>query len=109
MPKTFPEQRDPITTHRSPYANEADARPEEAADLANADAEEPRDQADREPGTLAGDEAVTQDIATQPASDETDQAYGAGYDETDDGLSDIEESVRRAAEDMPLRGSTEDR
>ncbi|KQT86205.1 hypothetical protein [Aurantimonas sp. Leaf443] len=108
MPKEFPEQRDPVSGHAGRFADDSPLSPEDRALLESATTEAERDPADVEPETLADDEDVTVDIATQPMSEITEADDMSGYGETEDGLNDLEEAVRQQAEDRPLNENGED-
>ncbi|MCQ8781468.1 hypothetical protein [Mangrovibrevibacter kandeliae] len=63
-----------------------------------------RDPADREPGTLADDDALYVDVSAEPASEVTGTLPMTDDAETEDGLDDLEEVVREEAEERPLGG-----
>lgn len=104
MPKEFPEQRDPQTGHDGDYANQPSLSPADQALLESATAEATRDAADRQPGTLDDDDDLYTNVGTEPMSDITAPDATSGYDETVDGLDDLEETVRQQAEDRPIGG-----
>jgi hypothetical protein len=99
MAKDFPEQRMPKDRPRSEFAEEADLSEADRALLESATAEATRDRADRQPATLADDDATEMDVRTEPRSEITAPMPGTGYDETEDGLADQDEAVRQQAED----------
>ena len=65
------------------------------------------DPEDRVEGTLEADEDIYKDVHARPASADTALDGTSGYEETEDGLSDLEETVRQQAEDRAL-GDDED-
>lgn len=91
----------------SPYANETELDPSDEALVRAEAADSGLDPADRVPGTLMDDDALQMDVSAHPASETTAIDETSGYDETEDGLSDLEEAVRQQAEDRAL-GDDED-
>jgi hypothetical protein len=85
----------------SPFANEGELDPSDEA-LYEAGSDPGLDPEDRIPDTLDDDDDVHQDVSARPASDVTADVPDDGYGETVDGLSDLEEEVRRQAEDRAL-------
>jgi hypothetical protein len=90
---------DRTTPTDTPFAHEGELDPGDATIVGAAEAEAGPDPADRIPDTLADDDDLYQDVSARPASEVTAGHHDGGYDETVDGLSDIEEEVRRQAED----------
>ena len=84
---------------RSEFANEADVTRSDRALL-----ETPAGtSAEQEPGEETLVDAEVRDISTaRPASDVTDVRDAGTDDETPDGLTATEESLRQAAEDVPV-------
>lgn len=107
MSKIFPEQREPSTAPETSYAAEGELIDADEPLLGGPSGEFERDQADREPGTFYADDAVNMDVSAQPRSEITAGFPDSGYDETLDGLSDIEETLRQQAEDR-VTGDDED-
>ena len=68
----------------------------------------------REPGThnenpsVADEEIAEKSVGTRPVSDITAVHDATGEEETDDGLDELSESVRHAAEDRPDEDASED-
>ncbi|WAJ29232.1 hypothetical protein [Antarcticirhabdus aurantiaca] len=108
MPRQFPEQSDPTTADSGNYADEGELSPADRALLESATAELARDPADRQPGTIDDDDDLRIDVGTQPVSDVEGLRETSGYEETEDGLDDIAETVRREAEDRPTGEPDED-
>lgn len=102
MPKQRQEERDDALPQDKGFANEDDVHPSDRAVLGITGEDESRDEADREPDTLADDDAVTMDVGTEPRSEETSADYDNDDQETLDGLDELEESVREQAEDRSL-------
>ena len=62
-----------------------------------------------DPGTLAEDEIRHPEIASRPKSEITGRHdEGSGANETIDGLDEIQEAVRHAAEDLPASEKGDD-
>lgn len=91
----------------SPYANETELDASDEALVRSNAADGGLDPADRVPGTLMDDDALDMDVSAHPASETTAIDETSGYDETEDGLSDLEETIRQQAEDRAL-GDDED-
>ncbi|KQT53214.1 hypothetical protein ASG43_18485 [Aureimonas sp. Leaf454] len=98
MTKDFPEQRKP-NAPSSGYAAEGELLDADQPILESAGGESRRDPDDREPASLADDDALYMDVATQPMSEITAGNDASGGHETADGLADLEESVRQQTED----------
>ncbi|WP_181702039.1 hypothetical protein [Chthonobacter albigriseus] len=108
MGKQFPEHQDVAPGEESTFANEGDAGVYDAPNLETPTGEQERpDPEDIDPNSLEADDAVWMDVSAQPASVTTGHDPTSGYDETPDGLSDLEEAVRQQAEDRAL-GDDED-
>lgn len=102
MSKLRQEERDAALPQDRGFANEEELHPSDRA-LAGIEAEdESLDAEDRQPGTLADDEATQMDVGTEPRSEETAADYDNDDQETLDGLDELEESVREQAEDRPI-------
>ncbi|KAB0680783.1 hypothetical protein [Aureimonas leprariae] len=107
MSKLRQEERDAALPQDGAFANEDDLHPSDRA-VAGLEAEdEGLDPADRQPGTLADDDATQMDVGTEPRSEETSVDYANDDQETLDGLDELEESVREQAEDRPLGSASE--
>lgn len=108
MAKPIPERQDISTGRDSEFANEPDAGVYDRPNLETPTGElAGRDPEDIEPDSLEADDAVWMDVSARPASEVTAHDPTSGYDETIDGLSDLEEAVRQQAEDRTL-GDDED-
>lgn len=68
---------------------------------------QPDESDDADPALSAARAAAFLDFASMPVDSEEDHLNQAGYDETVDGLSDIEEATRQQAEDR-VTGDDED-
>ncbi|WP_102959026.1 hypothetical protein [Mangrovicella endophytica] len=101
MPKEFPEQREGTVDPKGSYAEAAEVSLADRALLDSVADEAPRDEEDRASGTLAGDDALYMDVGTQPMSETTAAIPDNDDTETEDGLDEMEEEVRREAEDRP--------
>lgn len=102
------ERQDFAVGEESTYANETDAGTYDAPILETPTGElEGRDPEDIDPNSLEADDALRMDVSARPASEVTAHDPTSGYDETPDGLSDLEEAVRQQAEDRAL-GDDED-
>ncbi|WP_152045979.1 hypothetical protein [Aureimonas psammosilenae] len=99
MSKLRQEERDDALPQDKAYANEADLDASDRALLGLEAEDENRDEADREDGSLSGDDDVYRDVGTQPRSETTAVLSDNDDQETLDGLDELEESVREQAED----------
>jgi hypothetical protein len=104
MPKPRQEERDGALPQDGAFANEDDLHPSDRTAMGIGAEDENLDEADREAGTLADDEAVRMDVGTEPMSETTAADFDNDDQETLDGLDELEESVREQAEDRPIGG-----
>lgn len=94
---------------RDGYANEPEVTAEDEALLETPFGRE-NDFGASDKGTVADDEVRRPEADAHPRSEVTGRHdAGSGADETDDGLDDILEAVRHAAEDIPTGDGVEDR
>ncbi|WP_181706129.1 hypothetical protein [Chthonobacter rhizosphaerae] len=92
---------------QSIYANETELDASDIALVEEIAEDSGRDPEDREEGSLTDDDALYMDVSAHPASETTAISETSGYEETEDGLSDLEETIRQQAEDRAL-GDDED-
>lgn len=98
MTKDFPEQRRPNVPSTG-YAAEGELIDADQPVLESAGGESPRDPEDHVPESLADDDALYMDVATQPISEVTAVNDASGSHETADGLDEMDEAVRQQTED----------
>jgi hypothetical protein len=92
----------PTTGERSGFAGQSELSEADQAIVEAMEKDSGLEEEDRVPGTLSDDEAIYQDVSAVPASERTASDGTSGYEETEDGLSDLEEAVRQQAEDRAL-------
>jgi hypothetical protein len=107
MSKPRQEERDDALPNDKGVANEADLHPSDRALMGVGASDENRDPEDREADGLAADDALYQDVGTQPRSEVTGVEPDNDDQETLDGLDALEESVREQGEDRPIDGRRE--
>jgi hypothetical protein len=105
MARRDPQQL-PGGAERSAYANQAEISPGDAAILGTPTGESP--DRDSDPQSIFDEEVASIPVGARPMSEITGDPEPGTEHETVDGLDELEESVRQAAEDSPLgppRGS----
>jgi hypothetical protein len=86
----------------SNFARESELDASDRALVEAMDQDSGPDPEDRVPGSLSDDDDLYMDVSAVPASERTAVSEASGYDETEDGLSELEEAVRQQAEDRAL-------
>lgn len=107
MAKQKPDIQDVVSGHGAPAQNPGELSESDRVVLESATGEAQPDHDDQDPEmTVAEDEAYL-DAASLPVRETDGNKNNTGYDETIDGLSDIEETTRSQAEDRAI-GDDED-